>query len=100
MQIKRFNWMRKPSAYEFAQSWKSQRAGMIAQFQADAQAASSAFAGAQNNMLTGLNNLAAQAAVDRTKSTLNSQIATMQSNLAGLSTTPDSSSSGGVDVTA
>jgi len=89
--------VRKPSAYEYAQAWKSQRANMIAGFQADAQAASSAFATAQNNLTTGLANLAAQMAVDRAQGTLNSQVASMQANMSGLKT---GSSTEGVDLTA
>ena len=63
--IKKFNWVKRPSMWEFAQAWKSHRSGMAQRFLDDGAAASAAFLTAQNNMTTGLATLAAQASILR-----------------------------------
>ena len=61
--IKKFNWVRRPSTWEFAQSWNAQRKSMASRFLDDSAVASSAFLNAQSNLSSGMATLAAQAAV-------------------------------------
>ena len=68
MQIKRFGWVKRPSSWEYNQTWRAQRAGMVQRFQDEANSASTAFANAQNNLSTGLATLAAQASITRAQS--------------------------------
>ncbi|HWL03320.1 MAG TPA: hypothetical protein VNQ99_00080 [Xanthobacteraceae bacterium] len=65
MEIKRFNWKPKPSAWQYAQAWKAQRANMVARFQDEAAAAASTFQNAQNNLSMGLATIAAEASAKR-----------------------------------
>jgi hypothetical protein len=62
-QIKKFNWVRRPSTWEYVQSWKSQRKAMAQKFLDDSSAASTAFTNAQIGLSQGLATLAGQAAV-------------------------------------
>jgi hypothetical protein len=71
MQVKRFNWVKRPSSWQFNQAWRAQRANMVSQMRAEADAASSAFASAQNNLSTGLASLAAQASITRAQAEIN-----------------------------
>ena len=60
--IKKFNWVKRPSSWEFAQAWRSQRSAMTQKFLEHGETARTAFANAQYNHLTGIGTLAAQAA--------------------------------------
>ena len=61
--IKKFNWVQRPSTWEYAQAWNAQRKSMVQRFLDDGAVASSAFLNAQNSMSEGMATLAAQAAV-------------------------------------
>jgi hypothetical protein len=65
--IKRFNWVPRPTMWEYAQAWRNQRAQMAARFLDEGQAAVNNFATAQYNNTTGLVANAQQAAIDRLK---------------------------------
>ena len=71
MQVKRFNWVKRPSGWEFNQAWRAQRANMISRMRDEASAASAAFANAQNSLSTGLASLAAQASITRAQAEIN-----------------------------
>ena len=60
--VKKFNWVKRPSSWEFAQAWRSQRSAMTQKFLEQGETARTAFANAQYNHLTGIGTLAAQAA--------------------------------------
>jgi hypothetical protein len=79
VQIKRFGWLKRPTAWEYAQAWRAQRSTMVQRFREDAALAASAFAGAQNNLSVGLATLAAQASVKRSQG----QLAALRSQAAG-----------------
>jgi len=64
---KKFNWVPRPSMWEYAQAWRNQRAQMAARFLEEGQAAVNSFATAQYNNTTGLVANAQQAAIDRLK---------------------------------
>lgn len=70
--IKKFNWVQRPSAWEYAQAWKAQRKAMAQKFMDDAAVANSAFVSAQNNLSTGMATLAAQAALTNSQTQLES----------------------------
>jgi hypothetical protein len=71
MQVKRFNWVKRPSSWEFNQAWRAQRANMVSRMRDDADAASTAFASAQNSLSSGLASLAAQASITRAQKEIN-----------------------------
>ena len=71
MQVKRFSWLKRPSAWEYAQAWRSHRANMVAQFRDQSNSLSTAFANAQNNLSVGMATLAAQASIARTQDEIN-----------------------------
>lgn len=64
---KKFNWVQRPTTWEYAQAWRNQRAQMAAKFLEQGQTAVNAFASAQYNNTTGLVANAQQAAIDRLK---------------------------------
>jgi phage gpG-like protein len=64
---KKFNWVQRPSAWEFAQAWKNQRAQMAAKFREQNEVAVNSFATAQYNNITGFVANTQQAAIDRLK---------------------------------
>jgi hypothetical protein len=64
---KRFNWVQRPTAWEFAQAWKNQRAQMAAKFREQNEVAVNSFASAQYNNTIGLVANAQQAAITRLK---------------------------------
>ena len=64
---KKFNWVQRPTAWEFAQAWKNQRAQMSAKFQEQNAVAINGFATAQYNNITGFVSNAQQAAINRLK---------------------------------
>lgn len=63
--IKKFNWVRRPSAWESMQTWRNQRAEATAKFIEQQTAAVNAFASAHSNNTAGLVANAQQAAIDR-----------------------------------
>jgi catabolite regulation protein CreA len=64
---KKFNWVQRPTTWEYAQAWRNQRAQMAAKFLEQGEIAVNAFASAQNNQITGFVSNAQQAAIDRLK---------------------------------
>jgi hypothetical protein len=65
IQAKRFNWVPKQSAWQQTQAWREKRAAMREQFAASSAALSAGFTQAMSGQITGLGDLAAQAAVKR-----------------------------------
>ncbi len=63
--VKKFNWVNRPSRWQHAQAWASMRKQMVQRFMDEGSAAANAFAGAQNNLYTGMATLAAQASIVR-----------------------------------
>lgn len=70
IQIKRFNWVKFRSAYEQNRIWKEKRRAMREDFEAINSLAAQAFTSAQNNLSTGLAELAAMASIKRSEQTL------------------------------
>ena len=64
---KKFNWVQRPTAWQFAQAWRNQRANMAAKFLEEGTTAVNAFASAQYNNTNGLVANAQQAAITRLK---------------------------------
>jgi hypothetical protein len=65
IQIKRFNWVNRPTRWQHAQAWASHRRQMVQKFMDEGAAASAAFANAQNALSSGVATLAAQASILR-----------------------------------
>ena len=65
---KKFNWVQRPSTWEYVQAWRNQRAQMTAKFIEQGETAVNAFASAHYNNLNGLVANAQQAAINRLKS--------------------------------
>jgi hypothetical protein len=66
--IKKFNWVRRPSTWEYVQTWRNQRAQMAAKFIEESTTAINAFASAQTNYTNGFVANAQQAAISRLQS--------------------------------
>jgi hypothetical protein len=64
---KKFNWVQRPTTWEYAQAWRNQRANMAAKFLEEGTTAVNAFASAQYNATSGLVANAQQAAISRLK---------------------------------
>jgi hypothetical protein len=64
-EIKRFNWVRRPTSWESVQAWRTQSSSVTQRFLSDSAAANTSFFGAQNNLASGMANLAAQASLQR-----------------------------------
>ncbi|HZO47426.1 MAG TPA: hypothetical protein VFB68_16130 [Xanthobacteraceae bacterium] len=64
---KKFNWVQRPTAWQYAQTWRNQRANMAAKFLEEGTNAVNAFASAQYNHTSGLVANAQQAAITRLK---------------------------------
>ena len=64
---KKFNWVQRPSAWEFAQAWRNQRAQMAAKFREQNDVAVNSFASVQYNNIAGTVANAQQAAINRLK---------------------------------
>jgi hypothetical protein len=64
---KKFNWVNRPSAWEFAQAWNNQRAQMAAKFREQNEVATNSFATVQYNDINGTVANAQQAAITRLK---------------------------------
>ena len=62
---KKFNWVQRPTTWEYAQAWRNQRANMVAKFLEEGTIAGNAFASAQYNATSGLVANAQQAAINR-----------------------------------
>ena len=65
--IKKFNWVKRSTAWEYSQAWRSHRSRMVQKFLSESSATSTAFLNAQNNLSVGLAALAAQASIQRTQ---------------------------------
>lgn len=65
IQLKKMNWYRAPSAYDSLQSWRAKRQEALAEFENLASSTASAFGAAWNNQISGLGELAANAALAR-----------------------------------
>ncbi len=64
---KKFNWVNRPSAWQFAQAWNNQRAQAAAKFREQNDIAVNSFATVQSNNLNGFVANAQQAAISRLK---------------------------------
>jgi len=74
MEIKRFNWKPKPTAWQAMQAWKAHRANMVARFQDEAAVAASAFQTAQSNLSMGLATIAAEASAKRVQNDIQAKL--------------------------
>jgi hypothetical protein len=63
--VKRFNWLRSPSAWERAQTWRARQQEMRESFEAANSSANSSFFAATINQVSGLGAIAAQIASSR-----------------------------------
>jgi hypothetical protein len=63
--IKRFNWVRSPSAWERSQAWRERQAELRANFETASSAANTRFFSASIDQTTGLGQIAAQTASRR-----------------------------------
>jgi hypothetical protein len=82
--IKKFNWVQRPSMWQYAQAWNAQRKNMAQRFMDEGAAISNAFMTAQTNQSSGMANLAAQAAITTAQKKLEatkSQISSIGSSL-------------------
>jgi hypothetical protein len=80
-QIKRFNWVKRLSHWEYAQAWRAHRRVMVQRFQEDATATSAAIVTAQNNLSTGMATLAAQVSIRRAQDALSAKASKVQSQI-------------------
>lgn len=65
LSVKRFNWVRSPSAWESTQAWRSKQQEARSQFESASSAANSAFFGASIDLAAGLGAVAAKIASNR-----------------------------------
>jgi hypothetical protein len=65
LSVKRFNWLRSPSAWQSTQAWRERQQAARENFEAANSAASSTFAAASTNLVTGLGSIAATIAAQR-----------------------------------
>lgn len=70
-EIKRFNWVNRPSRWQSAQAWNAHRKQMAQRFLDESSSAGDAFLNAQQNMAMGMATLAAQASIKRTQAQVN-----------------------------
>lgn len=63
--IRRFNWVQKPTVWQSAQAWRERQQSARANFEAANSGASSAFASAATNFVTGMGDITTQVAVKR-----------------------------------
>jgi hypothetical protein len=71
MQIKRMQWFKKVSAWEYSQARREHNARMAQRFRDNAAVASNSLLTAQINLSVGLATIAAQRSLDRTTAELN-----------------------------
>ncbi|HEX2216600.1 MAG TPA: hypothetical protein VHG27_07925 [Xanthobacteraceae bacterium] len=76
-EIKRMNWLRKPSAWETAQAWREQRRIMVERFQAEAQSASASFGSAWSSQIAGVGELAIKMASARLEAAAKAKLDTL-----------------------
>jgi hypothetical protein len=67
---KKFNWVKRPTAWEYAQAWRNQRAEMAAKFREQNEVAINSFATAQYNNINGFVANVQQAAISRLSKTV------------------------------
>jgi hypothetical protein len=65
--IKRFNWVQRPTAFQYAEAWRSHRRNMVQQFINEGSTLINVFVGVQSNLSSGTAALAAQASITRTQ---------------------------------
>jgi hypothetical protein len=65
LSIKRFNWLRSPSAWERSQAWRARQQEIRDSFEAANSAANSTMFAATINQMTGLGSIAATVASSR-----------------------------------
>jgi hypothetical protein len=70
IQIKRFNWVKHRSTYEQNRIWNAKRRAMREDFETINTLAASAFSTAQNNLTSGMSELAAMASIKRSQDAL------------------------------
>jgi len=63
--IRRFNWLRSPSAWQSAQAWRERQQGARENFEATNSGASSAFASAATAFVSGMGDITTQVAIKR-----------------------------------
>ena len=68
LEIRKFGWFRRQPLWKENQAWRQHRTAMRQSFEAVNSAAGNALAAAQNNLGSGLAELAAQASIGRTQS--------------------------------
>ncbi|HEY4774300.1 MAG TPA: hypothetical protein VIH40_05715 [Xanthobacteraceae bacterium] len=74
IQIKRFQWLQRASAWEQAEAWRKQRVRMSERFLADSTVAASAFFSAAYSQITGTVQITAQTASKRVQAELAAKI--------------------------
>lgn len=65
IQLKKMNWVRPQSAYNSLQTWRAKRQNALAEFESLSIATANAFSVAWSNQISGLGDLAANAAMAR-----------------------------------
>ena len=63
--IRRFNWLRSPTAYQAAQAWHERQQAVRENFEASSSGANSAFASAATDLVNGMGDITAKIAVKR-----------------------------------
>jgi hypothetical protein len=63
--VKRFNWLKRPSAWDRAQAWRERQQEMREKFESANSAAANAFGTASINLVTGLGSIVAKKASQR-----------------------------------
>ena len=63
--IRRFNWVRSPSAWQSAQGWRERQQAARENFEATNSGASSAFASAATAFVSGMGDITTQVAIKR-----------------------------------
>lgn len=70
IQAKKFNWVRRPTAWEHAKAWRDTRRAMVERFQADTSAVAGSLTRAMNNFTEGTAALAAQASIKQAQAAI------------------------------
>ena len=63
--IRRFNWLRSPSAWQSSQAWRERQQAARENFEATNSGASSAFASAATAFVSGMGDITTQVAIKR-----------------------------------
>lgn len=84
VQIRKFNWVSRPTRYESAQAWSSHRRQMTQQFLSEAEAAITAFTTAQGSAIDGMATLAVQASIVRAQQQIAAAKASATSTVSSL----------------